>query len=74
MAHLRQVRERNNTIRWKICIYQNERDKTSLRKSICTDEDLAKKVLTMAIWRDDMQYDLCPKCRRDFKKFMKNGA
>ena len=43
-------------------------------KSICTAEDLAKEAFPMAIWRDDMQYDLCPKCRKDFKRFMKNGA
>lgn len=43
-------------------------------KSICTAEDLAKEVLPMAIWRDDTQYDLCPKCRKEFKRFMKNGA
>lgn len=43
-------------------------------KSICTAEDLAKEVFPMAIWRDDMQYDLCPKCRRDFRRFMRNGA
>lgn len=41
-------------------------------KAIYTAEDLAKQTLPMAIWRDDMQYDLCPKCRRDFKRFMRN--
>lgn len=43
-------------------------------KSICTAEDLAKEAFPMAIWRDDMQYDLCPKCRKEFKRFMRNGA
>jgi hypothetical protein len=43
-------------------------------KSICAAEVLAKEVFPMAIWRDDTQYDLCPKYRRDFKRFMKNGA
>ena len=41
-------------------------------KSICTAEDLAKEAFPMAIWRDDMQYDLCPKCRKEFKRFMRN--
>ena len=41
-------------------------------KAIYTAEDLAKQTLPMAIWRDDMQYDLCPKCRKEFKRFMKN--
>ena len=41
-------------------------------KSIYTAEDLAKEVFPMAIWRDDMRYDLCPKCRKDFKRFMRN--
>lgn len=43
-------------------------------KSICTAEVLAKEVFPMAIWRDDIQYDLCPKCRRDFKRFMRNDS
>lgn len=43
-------------------------------KSICTAEDLAREVFPMAIWRDNIQYDLCPKCRKEFKRFMKNGA
>ena len=43
-------------------------------KSTYTAEELAKEVLPMAIWRDDTQYDLCPKCRKEFKRFMKNGA
>lgn len=37
-------------------------------------EDLAKEVLPMVIWIRNMQYDLCPKCRKDFKRFMKNGV
>lgn len=37
-------------------------------------KDTAKEVFPMAIWRDDTQYDLCPKCRKEFKRFMKNGA
>ena len=41
-------------------------------KSIYTAEDLAKEAFPMAIWRDDIQYDLCPKCRKDFKRFMRN--
>ena len=41
-------------------------------KSICTAEDLAKEAFPMAIWRDDTQYDLCPKCRKEFKRFMRN--
>lgn len=43
-------------------------------KSICTAEVLAKEVFPMAIWRDDMQYDLCPKCRRELKRFMRNDS
>lgn len=35
-------------------------------------EDLAEEVLPMVIWRKNIQYDLCPKCRKDFKRFMKN--
>ena len=42
------------------------------KKDIYTAEDLAKQTLPMAIWRDDMQYDLCPKCRKEFKRFMRN--
>lgn len=26
----------------------------------------------MAIWRNEHKYDLCPKCRKDFKRFMRN--
>lgn len=37
-------------------------------------EDLAKEVLPMVIWIKNIQYDLCPKCRKEFKRFMKNGA
>lgn len=40
--------------------------------SIYTAEDLAKEAFPMTIWRDDTQYDLCPKCRKDFERFMKN--
>lgn len=40
--------------------------------SIYTAEDLAKEAFPMVIWRDDTQYDLCPKCRKDFKRFMSN--
>lgn len=35
-------------------------------------EDLAEEVLPMVIWRKNIQYDLCPKCRKEFKRFMKN--
>lgn len=41
-------------------------------KSICTAEDLAKGVFPMAIWRNDVQYDLCSECMEEFKEFMRN--
>lgn len=41
-------------------------------KSRYTAEDLAKEVFPMTIWKNDMQYDLCPKCRKEFKRFMRN--
>ena len=57
------------------CAYIKTREvKPLYEKSICTAEDLAKEAFPMAIWRDDTQYDLCPKCRKEFKRFMKNGA
>jgi hypothetical protein len=41
-------------------------------KTTYTAEDLAKQTLPMAIWRNEHKYDLCPKCRKDFKRFMRN--
>lgn len=42
------------------------------KKTIYTAEELAKEELPMAIWRSENGYDLCPKCRKDFKRFMRN--
>lgn len=42
------------------------------KKNIYTAEELAKEELPMAIWRNENGYDLCPKCRKDFKRFMRN--
>lgn len=42
-------------------------------KAIYTADDLAKQTLPMAIWRNEHKYDLCPKCRKDFKRFMRNA-
>ena len=53
---------------------KTEEEEPFHEKSTYTAEELAKEVLPMAIWRDDTQYDLCPKCRKEFKRFMKNGA
>ena len=58
----------------KYAHFKTEELKPLHEKSTYTAEDLAKEVLPMAIWRDNMQYDLCPKCRKEFKRFMKNGA
>jgi hypothetical protein len=56
------------------CVYIKTREvKPLYEKSICTAEDLAREVFPMAIWRDNIQYDLCPKCREDFERFMRNG-
>lgn len=41
-------------------------------KAIYTAEDLAKQTLPMAIWRNEHEYDLCHKCRKEFKRFMRN--
>nr|DAT84052.1 MAG TPA: hypothetical protein [Bacteriophage sp.] len=41
-------------------------------KTIYTAEDLAKQTLPMAIWRKEHEYDLCPKCRKDFERFIRN--
>ncbi len=55
------------------CAYIKTREvKPFYEKSICTAEDLAREVFPMAIWRDNIQYDLCPKCRKEFKRFMSN--
>ena len=58
----------------KYAHFKTEEVKPLHEKSTYTAEDLAKEVLPMAIWKDNMQYDLCPKCRKEFKRFMKNGA
>lgn len=39
-----------------------------------TAKDLAQQTFPMRIWRDGCEYDLCPKCRKDFKRFMRNEA
>ncbi len=43
-------------------------------KSIYTAEDLAKQAFSMSIWKRNCKYDLCPKCRREFRRFMKNES
>ena len=52
--------------------FKTEELKPFRKKDIYTAEDLAKQTLPMAIWRNEHQYDLCFKCRRDFKRFMRN--
>lgn len=58
----------------KYAHFKTEELKPFHEKITYTAEDLAKEVLPMVIWRDNTQYDLCPKCRKEFKRFMKNGA
>ena len=40
---------------------------------IYTANDLAQQTLPMLVWEEGCKYDLCPKCRKDFKRFMRNG-
>ena len=39
---------------------------------IYTAKDLAQQTLPMLVWEEECKYDLCPKCRKDFKRFMRN--
>ena len=56
----------------KYAYIKTEEIKPLHEKRECIAEDLAKEVLPMVIWRKNMQYDLCTKCRKEFKRFMKN--
>lgn len=58
----------------KCAYFKTEELEPLHEKTTYTAEELAKEAFPMAIWRDDTQYDLCPKCRKEFKRFMKNGA
>ena len=40
---------------------------------IYTAKDLAQQTLPMLVWEEECKYDLCPKCRKDFERFMENG-
>lgn len=42
------------------------------KEKIYTAEDLAKPTFPMGIWKRKHKYDLCPKCRKDFERFMRN--
>lgn len=52
--------------------FKTEKLEPLYEKTVYTAEDLAEQTLQMAIWRKERKYDLCPKCRKDFKRFMKN--
>lgn len=39
---------------------------------IYTAKDLAKQTLPMLVWEEEYEYELCPKCRKEFKRFMRN--
>lgn len=42
------------------------------KERIYTAEDLAEQTFPMSIWKRKQKYDLCPKCRKDFERFMRN--
>lgn len=54
----------------KYAHFKTEELEPLYEKNIYTVEDLAKQILPMAIWRNEHKYDLCPKCREDFERFM----
>lgn len=40
--------------------------------NIYTAKDLAQQTFPMRIWEKKCEYDLCPKCRKDFERYMRN--
>lgn len=42
------------------------------KDKIYTAEYLAKQTFPMVVWKIKSKYDLCPKCRKEFERFMRN--
>ena len=43
-------------------------------KIVYTASELVEKAIGMRLWKKNCEYDLCPKCRKEFKRFMKNDC